>query len=152
MPMSGDEQNRQCVVIHGGEDFRGKQGLDYRSGVSAESAGATGICMHKLTIPPGGRANPHLHEAHETAIYVISGEAGMWFGEDLSEHVTTRAGDYLYIPPGVPHLPYNPSETEPCVAILARTDPNEQESVILRPDLADPGLPVRERGHSGRLL
>ena len=45
------------------------------------------------------------------------------------------AGDFIYIPAGVPHLPYNASETEPATAVLARTDPNEQESVVLRPDL-----------------
>jgi uncharacterized RmlC-like cupin family protein len=87
--------------------------------------------MHMVTIPPGARANAHLHENHETAIYVLSGEAEMWFGEGLTEHLTIRAGDYLYIPAGVPHLPANSHATEPCVGILARTDPNEQESVVL---------------------
>jgi uncharacterized RmlC-like cupin family protein len=46
-----------------------------------------------------------------------------------------NAGDMIYIPAGVPHLPFNPSDTEPGVFIIARTDPNEQESVVLRPDL-----------------
>lgn len=124
-----------CRVIHGGDTFHGKQGLDYFSGISAESSGSRGICMHMVTIPPGARANVHQHEDHETAIYVISGEAVMWFGEGLTEQVTARAGDYLYIPAGVPHQPANLSETEPCVGVLARTDPNEQESVVLRPDL-----------------
>jgi uncharacterized RmlC-like cupin family protein len=59
----------------------------------------------------------------------------MWYGEGLHEYLTMKAGDYLYIPAGVPHLPANPSDTTPCVGILARTDPNEQESVVLRPDL-----------------
>jgi uncharacterized RmlC-like cupin family protein len=45
-----------------------------------------------------------------------------------------QAGEFLYIPAGVPHLPYNPYAAE-AVAVLARTDPNEQESVVLRPDL-----------------
>ena len=128
-----------CVVVREGDGFHGKQGLDYRTGVSAETTGATGICMHMLTIPPRARAKPHLHEHHETAIHVLSGEAGMWFGDGLAQHVWTRAGDYIYIPAGVPHMPYNASETEPCVAILARTDPNEQESVVLLPGLSDPG-------------
>ena len=91
--------------------------------------------MHLVTIPPGARANAHLHEDHETAIYVLQGEAEMWFGEDLQEYLTVKAGDFLYIPAGMPHLPGNPSATEPCVAVLARTDPNEQESVILLPEL-----------------
>jgi uncharacterized RmlC-like cupin family protein len=87
--------------------------------------------MHMLTIPPGGRAKPHLHEAHETTIYVISGQAGMWYGEGLKKYLTMQAGEFLYIPAGMPHLPANLSDSEPCVAVLARTDPNEQESVVL---------------------
>ncbi|ORE89847.1 hypothetical protein ATO4_23422 [Aurantimonas sp. 22II-16-19i] len=90
--------------------------------------------MHLLTIPPGGRAKAHLHESHETAIYVISGVSGTYYGERLEHHATVAAGDLFYIPAGVPHLPYNPG-TEPVVAVIARTDPNEQESVVLRPDL-----------------
>lgn len=91
--------------------------------------------MHLLTIPPGGRAKAHLHQNHETAIYAISGETAMWYGETLEQHMTIKAGDFLYIPAGMPHLPYNPSTSQPAVAVLARTDPNEQESVVLRPDL-----------------
>lgn len=123
-----------CTVVRPGEGFSGKQGLSYFEGISAERAGSTGICMHLLTIPPGGRANAHLHETHETAIYVLSGQAEMWFGDALSERLDVRAGDMLYIPPNVPHLPLNNSG-EPCVAVLARTDPNEQESVVPLPHL-----------------
>jgi uncharacterized RmlC-like cupin family protein len=133
--MCSTETKPSCRVIPSGSTFHGKQGLDYFTGISAESAGATGICMHMVTIPPGTRANAHLHQNHETAIYVLSGEAEMWFGDDLSEYLTMRAGDYVYIPAGMPHLPGNPSPDVPCVGILARTDPNEQESVVLRPEL-----------------
>lgn len=66
--------------------------------------------MHLLSIPPGGRAKAHLHQNHETAIYVLSGEVGMWFGEDLAEHLSVQTGDFLYIPAGMPHLPYNKSQ------------------------------------------
>ena len=126
-----------CVVVRAGEAgaYAGKQGLDYIAGVSAELTGSRGICMLLLTIPPGARARAHLHEAHETAIYMLSGEGETWYGEGLREYVRLGAGDFFYIPAGVPHLPGNPSATEPCVAILARTDPNEQESVVLLPEL-----------------
>jgi uncharacterized RmlC-like cupin family protein len=124
-----------CAVIRPGETYQGKQALTYFVGVSAENTGARGICMHLLTIPPGGRAKAHLHENHETAIYVISGEAGFWYGEKLEEHSVCKAGDFVYIPAGVPHLPYNAGETEACTAVIARTDPNEQESVVLLPEL-----------------
>jgi uncharacterized RmlC-like cupin family protein len=133
---------RECVLIRRGETRRGKQGLDYFEGVSAETAGAQSLCMHLVTIPPMGRARPHLHQSHESAVYVISGEAGMWYGPGLSEHAWMKAGDFVYIPPNVPHLPYNPSSTTPCVGLISRTDPNEQESVTLL-DIADPGVAER---------
>lgn len=122
-----------CKVIRPSATYEGKQAFSYFEGISAESSGAVGICMHLLTIPPSGRAKAHKHEAHETAIYVLEGRAAMWYGENMEEHVEVSAGEYLYIPANMPHLPYNLSDSEPCTAILARTDPNEQESVVLLP-------------------
>jgi uncharacterized RmlC-like cupin family protein len=124
-----------CRKVRSGAAFTGKQGLQYAPGISAESVGSRGIHLQTLSMPPGARAKAHKHEAHETAIYVLSGEAGMWFGDKLEEHVAMGPGDYLYIPADVPHLPYNASETEACIAVIARTDPNEQESVVLLPEL-----------------
>jgi uncharacterized RmlC-like cupin family protein len=131
-----------CVLIAQRAGYHGKQGLDYFAGVSAESAGSQKLCMHMVTIPPLARAKPHLHESHESAVYVVSGEAGMWYGEGLKEHMWLHAGDFLYIPANLPHLPYNASDSEACVGILARTDPNEQESVTLLP-VEDPGIAPR---------
>ncbi|HLH49456.1 MAG TPA: cupin domain-containing protein [Roseiarcus sp.] len=124
-----------CALMRAGAPFIGKQGLTYAPALSAETVGAKGIHMQILTMPPGARAKAHKHEAHETAIYVLSGEAGMYYGERLEKHMTTRAGDFVYIPANVPHLPYNASASEPCTAVIARTDPNEQESVVLLPEL-----------------
>ena len=124
-----------CVVLKAGEPFVGKQGFTYAPAISAQTAGASGLHLQMLTIPPGARAKAHKHESHETAIYVLSGRAGMWYGERLENHMVSGAGDYVYIPADVPHLPYNMSATEPCTAIVARTDPNEQESVVMLPEL-----------------
>lgn len=124
-----------CTVIRSTEAYEGKQGLTYFAGISAESVGAKAICLHLLTFPPGGRAHAHLHENHETAIYVLSGRAEMWYGEGLREYMVVNTGDFVYIPAGMPHLPGNYSETETCHALIARTDPNEQESVVLLPEL-----------------
>lgn len=121
---------KECRVIRSAPGFHGKQGLDYFAGVSAESAGSTGICMHMLVMPPGARAKPHYHESHETAIYVLSGSVEFLHGPNLENCDRVEAGDYVYIPAGVPHQPYNNS-SEPATAIIARTDPNEQESVVL---------------------
>ena len=124
-----------CACLRAGEPFVGKQGFTYAAAISAETAAASAIHMQLLTVPPGARAHAHKHEAHETAIYVLSGEVGMYYGEKLENHMVTRPGDFVYIPANVPHLPYNLSSTEPCTAVISRTDPNEQESVVLLPEL-----------------
>ncbi len=120
----------ECKVIRGGEGFHGKQGLDYFAGVSAQSAGAAGICMHMAVIPPGAEAKPHYHEAHETAIFQIEGSTSFRHGPNLEFTDVVNEGDYVYIPAGVPHQPFNPTNRM-ARAIIARTDPNEQESVVL---------------------
>ena len=105
-----------CRVVRMGDSFVGKQGLVYAAAVSAETVA-------------------HKHAEHETAVFALSGTSCMWHGERLEQHSTLQPGEFLYIPADVPHLPYNPSETETCVAVIARTDPNEQESVVLLPEL-----------------
>lgn len=121
-----------CKIIRRGrgEGFHGKQGLDYFSGISAESAGSKAICMHMLEMPPGAEAKPHFHEAHETAIYMLEGAAEFRHGASLEHHDRVEAGDFIYIPAGVPHQPFNPTD-QVARALIARTDPNEQESVVL---------------------
>lgn len=124
---------KQCRVVRGGEAFHGKQGLDYFSGISAETVGSEAICMHMLVMPPGASAKPHYHENHETAIYMLEGVTEFKHGPNLEHTDRVEAGDYVYIPAGVPHQPYNPTESR-AVAIIARTDPNEQESVVVLED------------------
>lgn len=123
-----------CVKLRPGNTYSGKQGFDYFEGIAKETVGSHGICMHLLTVPPGGRAKAHKHETHETAIYVISGTAKMYWGDRLQHLMQTNAGDMIYIPAGMPHLPFNDGN-EAAVAVVARTDPNEQESVVLCPEL-----------------
>ncbi|MFX6506490.1 hypothetical protein ABTG29_18705, partial [Acinetobacter baumannii] len=78
-------------MIRAGETYDGKQGLTYFCGDAAETVGAQGICMHLLTIPAGGRAKAHLHENHETAIYILSGETLTLFGDRLEQRMINRA-------------------------------------------------------------
>src|ERR1700754_1144266 len=125
MPMEGNSKPT-CQIIRRNHAYDGKQGLSYFQGISAETVGSTGICMHLLTIPTGTRAKAHRHEAHETAIFMLSGEAHTWWGDSLENRVIVHAGELFYIPGGVRHLPANLSST-PCTAVIARTDPNEQE-------------------------
>ncbi len=121
---------KSCKLITGGDSYSGKQGLSYFSGISKESAASEHLCMHIVTIPPGGSARPHYHEAHESAIFVLEGTSEMRHGPNLEHVMQIKAGDFCYIPAGVPHQPYNPTD-KPVRAVIARTDPNEQESVVL---------------------
>jgi CO/xanthine dehydrogenase Mo-binding subunit len=50
----------------------------------------------------------------------------LWYGEALGHHLVARDGDFLCIPGDMPHLPYNLSDIESCVAVIARTDPDDQ--------------------------
>jgi uncharacterized RmlC-like cupin family protein len=127
--------NLTCRLVRAGEPFQGKQGLMYAPAISAETVGSQAIHMQMLTIPPGGRARAHKHASHESAVYMLSGSGAMWYGCRLEHHVQLQPGDFLYIPADMPHLPYNPSTTEEAVAVICRTDPNEQESVMLLPEL-----------------
>jgi uncharacterized RmlC-like cupin family protein len=124
-----------CRVVRAGATFEGRQALLYNVGISAESVGARGVHLQLATIPPGARAKAHKHEYHETALYALSGTSHLWHGEQLQYHTVVEPGDFLYIPANTPHLPYNPSPTEMAVALIARTDPNEQESVVMLPEL-----------------
>jgi uncharacterized RmlC-like cupin family protein len=128
-----------CRKLRPGAAYDGRQGFSYFEGIARETTGAQGICMHLLDIPPGGRAKAHKHATHETAIFVLEGRAKMAWGERLEHLMETEAGDLIYIPADVPHLPYNDGNA-PVRAVIARTDPHEQESVVLLPHL-DPLVP-----------
>src|SRR5260370_30176270 len=105
MPNIGiDDATPACRVVGAGAEVSGKQGHLYTLGISAQSVGARRIHLQIVKIPPDGRANAHKHDGHETAIYVLSGESGMWYGERLEQHLIARAGEFLYIPANMPHL------------------------------------------------
>jgi uncharacterized RmlC-like cupin family protein len=123
-----------CRLLRPTDRYTGKQGFTYDAGIAAETVGSAAICMHLLTIPPGGRARAHKHATHETAIYQMTGRSVMYWGDRLQNRMEAEAGDLIYIPADTPHLPFNRGP-EPCTAVIARTDPNEQESVVLLPEL-----------------
>jgi uncharacterized RmlC-like cupin family protein len=107
-----------------------RQRLPYYVGISEATAGATGISMNLVVIPAGGAAAPHIHQDYETAIYLISGHVETRFGPGLEQSIANQTGDFIFIPANIPHQPVNLSATEPAIAIVARNDPNEQESVL----------------------
>ncbi len=106
-----------------------RQRLAHFVGISADSAGATGLSLSLVVIPPGGAATPHIHRGYETAIYVLQGRVDTRYGPGLRQSLVAEAGDFLYIAADVPHQPVNLSDTESAIALVARNDAHEQERV-----------------------
>ncbi|WP_425462792.1 cupin domain-containing protein [Methylibium rhizosphaerae] len=107
-----------------------RQRLPYFVGISGSTVASSGLSMHLVVIPPGGRSEPHSHQGYETGIYVLEGRVRTRWGRQLEHSVVSEAGDFLFIPPDVPHEALNLSDTEPARAIVARNDPAEQDKVL----------------------
>ena len=120
----------RVVTVRPEESIATKQNLPYYVGISRETAGSKKLSMNMVVIPPGGSPKAHYHKDFETAIYLLKGRVETRFGKNLKESIINEEGDFVYIPPGVPHKPINLSETEAALAIVSRNDPNEHENVI----------------------
>ena len=113
-----------------------RQLLPYFIGISGQTVGSSGLSMHLVVIPPGARAEPHIHIGYETGIYVLEGTVLTRWGVNLENETVSQAGDFLFIPPGVPHEATNLSSEVCARAVVARNDPAEQDRV--KPYSVDP--------------
>jgi len=129
----GAPSGKDVVTIRVDQSTSSKQTLPIFPGVSTKTAGAKNLSLLKVVIPPGASAEPHIHKGHESAIYLLQGRVETRYGDKLEKSVINQAGDFIFIPPDVPHQPFNLSQTEPAIAIVARDDGDEQEHVILLP-------------------
>ena len=127
----GRPNGEDIVTVRPLVSSQSRQGVRQFVGISGANSGARGLSMNRVVIPPGGSAEPHRHVGSESAIYLLQGTVETRYGDRLERRVVNRAGDFLFIPPGVPHQPINLSTTEPAIAIVARNDPEEQEHVEL---------------------
>ena len=118
------------LTIRGGDNVRGWNGIRYKSGLSAKNVGAKKLSMNVATIPPGGVAYAHIHVDFEVMLYILQGRVRHEYGPGLEQVVENEAGDFIFIEPGVPHEVFNCSETEPVVAVVARSDAGEWEHII----------------------
>ena len=117
-------------VIRGADNCRGWNGIRYKPGLSAKNVPAHKLSMNVATIPPGGVAYAHIHVGFEVMLYILEGRVRHEYGAGLSQRVENSAGDFIFIEPGVPHEVFNLSQTEPVVAVVARSDPDEWQNII----------------------
>ncbi|HEY8125997.1 MAG TPA: cupin domain-containing protein [Methylocystis sp.] len=129
----GKKDGKDIVTVRVGEASQSKQALPIFPGISTKTAGAKGLSLLKVIIPPGGKAQAHTHKGHESAIYLLQGRVETRYGDNLEKSVVNVAGDFIFIPPDVRHQPVNLSDSEAAIAIVARNDGDEQEHVILHP-------------------
>jgi len=121
------------TVIRDHENCRGWNNIRYRAGMSGKNVGSKSLSMNVATVPPGGVAYAHIHEGFELMLYILQGRVRHEYGPGLVHTIDNAAGDFIFIEPGVPHEVYNLSDTEPVVAVVARSDANEWDRIIPYP-------------------
>ena len=125
------EGHAGLMWIRGSGVCRDWNGIRYKLGMSGKNVGATALSMNVATIPPGGVAGAHVHVGFEVMLYILEGRVRHEFGDGLTESVDHAAGDFIFIAPGVPHEVFNASDTEPVVAVVARSDAGEWEHIVV---------------------
>lgn len=128
-------------TIRGGGNHRQWNNIRYKTGMSAKNVGSKKLSMNVATIPPGGVAYAHIHVDFEVMLYILEGNVRHIFGPGLAKTLINTAGDFIFIEPGVPHEVYNMSDTEPVVAVVARSSADEWDNIINYDKNADPDAP-----------
>lgn len=117
-------------VIRGASNCRSWNNIQYKPGLSAKNVPAKQLSMNVATIPPGGVAYAHIHVGFEVMLYILKGKVRHEYGPGLKQSIVNEAGDFIYIEPGVPHEVFNVSDTEPVMAVVARSDASEWENIV----------------------
>ena len=107
-------------------------GMQRRAAVTSELTGATKLWAGTVTIEPGAKTGAHHHGDLESVIYVVNGLARMRWGERLEYVAEAEAGDFIYVPPFVPHQEINGSDDLQLHCVLARSG---QQGLVVNLDI-----------------
>jgi uncharacterized RmlC-like cupin family protein len=121
-------------VVKPGEAFVGKQGVAYPLRVTRETAGTRNVSVAVLPMPPGARAKVHYHEGIETIATLVAGKCSVYYGGRLEHRAAMHAGESMYLPPDVPHAPFNESGA-PCTWVVTHSAGDDQEGIVMLPEL-----------------
>ncbi len=108
--------------------------------INFAKAGAQKLWAGTVTIHPDAKTGAHHHGALESVIYVVRGKARMRWGERLEYVAEAGPGDFIFVPPWVPHQEINASPDEPLECVLVRSD---QEAVVVNLDIEPVERPER---------
>ena len=107
-------------------------GMNRAAAITQASAGASKLWAGTVTIHPDAKTGAHHHGPLESVIYVVSGRARMRWGEALEFTAEAGPGDFIYVPPFVPHQEINASSEETLSCVLVRSD---NEAVVVNLDI-----------------
>ena len=107
-------------------------GMTRAAAITHATAGANKLWAGTVTIHPNAKTGPHHHGKLESVIYVINGRARMRWGERLEFVAEAGPGDFIYVPPFVPHQEINASQDEPLGCVVVR---NDQEPIVVNLDI-----------------
>jgi uncharacterized RmlC-like cupin family protein len=124
------EDGDGILCVRNPETHRGWNGIRYKTGISAKNVGSRKLSMNVATVPPGAVAYAHIHVDFEVMLCILQGHVRHEYGENLEKSIENHAGDFIFIEPGVPHEVINLSDTEPIVAVVARSDSSEWDNII----------------------
>ena len=108
-------------------------GMTRAAAINRAMAGASKLWAGTVSVHPNAKTAPHHHGELESIIYVISGRARMRWGERLEFVADAGAGDFIYVPPFVPHQEINALTNEPLMCVVVRSD---QEPVVVNLNIA----------------
>ncbi len=117
-------------------------GMDRKAAIDFARVGAQKIWAGTVTIHPDAKTGAHHHGPLESIIYVLKGRARMRWGERLEFVAEAGAGDFIYVPPYVPHQEINASRDEALECVLVRSD---GEAVAVNLDIAPVEVPEEVR-------
>jgi uncharacterized RmlC-like cupin family protein len=106
-------------------------GMIRTAAISGERTGAQALWMGRTELPPGVTSGDHHHGDSETGIFVVTGTPVFVFRDPASGELVrlqTEPGDYVWVPPHVPHREENPSAAEPAIVVIARST---QEAIVV---------------------
>ena len=124
------EDGDGILCVRNPETHRGWNGIRYKTGMSAKNVGSGKLSMNVAIVPPGAVAFAHIHVDFEVMLFILEGSVRHEYGENLEHSVDNSAGDFIFIQPGVPHEVINLSDTEPVIAVVARSDATEWENIV----------------------
>lgn len=127
---SRTEDGGGILCVRNPDTHRGWNGIRYKTGMSGKNVGAQSLSMNVATVPPGAVAYAHIHVDFEVMLFILQGHVRHEYGENLEKSIDNQAGDFIFIQPGVPHEVLNLSDTEPVVAVVARSDATEWENIV----------------------